>query len=180
MRSTSAGVRQRSAASRHRASAAVYYGEAFANSGGYKQGGKYDGVLDSTIDADMHKLGFWKGLCFHANGYQIHGQSITADNIGSLMPVSNLEATPATRLFELWFEQHMFDDKLAVKVGQLAADAEFVISEGGGFFLNGTWGWPSITAADMPSGGPAYPLATPWRSRRRHAERQSPAPGRRL
>ena len=140
---------------------ATYYGEAFANSGGFKQGGKYDGVLDVAIDADLHKLGFWKGLCFHTNGFQIHGQSITASNIGSLMPVSSLEATPNTRLFELWLEQHMFGDKLAVKVGQLAADTEFILSEGGGFFLNGTWGWPSITAADLPSGGPAYPLATP-------------------
>ena len=77
------------------------------------------------------------------------------------MPVSNLEATDATRLFELWFEQHLYDDKLLVKFGQLAADEEFVTSDGGGFFLNGTWGWPSYTAADMPSGGPAYPLATP-------------------
>ena len=139
----------------------VYYGEAFANSGGFNQGGKYDGVLELYVKADMHKLGFWKGLCFHADGYQIHGQSITGDNIGSLMPVSSLEALPATRLFELWLEQHLFNDKLAVKVGQLAADAEFIISEGGGFFLNGTWGWPSITAADLPGGGPAYPLATP-------------------
>jgi porin len=154
------GVRR--ALSRHGIEAGgLYYGEAFANSGGFNQGGKYDGVLELYLKADMHKLGFWKGLCFHADGYQIHGQSITADNIGSLMPVSNLEATPATRLFELWLEQHMFGDKLAVKFGQLAADAEFVISEGGGFFLNGTWGWPSITAADLPSGGPAYPLATP-------------------
>jgi porin len=140
---------------------ATYYGEAFVNSGGFNQGGKYDGVLDVAIDADLHKLGFWKGLCFHTNGFQIHGQSITASNIGSLMPVSSLEATPNTRLFELWLEQHMFGDKLAVKVGQLAADTEFILSEGGGFFLNGTWGWPSITAADLPSGGPAYPLATP-------------------
>ena len=77
------------------------------------------------------------------------------------MPVSNLEATDATRLFELWLEQHMFNDKLAVKFGQLAADAEFVYQRGRRLFLNGTWGWPSITAADLPSGGPAYPLATP-------------------
>ncbi len=139
----------------------AYYGEAFYNWGGFDQGGEYDGVLELYVNADMKKLGFWKGLCFHANGYQIHGNSITAANIGSLMPVSNLEATDATRLFELWFEQHMFNDKLTVKIGQLAADAEFVISEGGGNFLNGTWGWPSITAADLPSGGPAYPLATP-------------------
>ena len=46
------------------------------------------------------------------------------------MPVSSLEATPATRLDELWFEQHMFNDKIAVKVGQLAADTEFIISQG--------------------------------------------------
>jgi porin len=139
----------------------VYYGEAFGNWGGFDQGVEYDGVLELYVKADMHKLGFWKGLCFHADGYQIHGNSITAANIGSLMPVSNLEATDATRLFELWFEQTLIKDKLKVKFGQLAADAEFVISEGGGYFLNGTWGWPSITAADLPSGGPAYPLATP-------------------
>ncbi len=54
----------------------------------------------------MKKLGLWKGLCFHTNAYQIHGQSITADNILRLMAVSNIEATPATRLDELWFEQH--------------------------------------------------------------------------
>jgi porin len=138
-----------------------YYGESFYNWGGFDEGGEYDGVLELYVNMDMGKVIGWKGLCFFANGYQIHGNSITAANIGSLMPVSNLEATDATRLFELWFEQHMFNDKVTVKIGQLAADAEFVISEGGGYFLNGTWGWPSITAADLPSGGPAYPLATP-------------------
>ncbi|MGZ8417339.1 MAG: carbohydrate porin [Methyloceanibacter sp.] len=138
-----------------------YYGETFYNWGGFDQGGEYDGVLELYMNVDMKKAIGWSGLCFFANGYQIHGNSITAANIGSLMPVSNLEATDATRLFELWFEQHMFNDKVTVKFGQLAADAEFVISEGGGYFLNGTWGWPSITAADLPSGGPAYPLATP-------------------
>ena len=139
----------------------VYYGESFGNWGGFDQGVEYDGVLELYLKADMHKLGFWKGLCFHADAFQIHGNSITAANIGSLMPVSSLEATPSTRLFELWFEQHLFDDKLAIKFGQLAADAEFIISEGGGWFLNGTWGWPSIAASDLPGGGPAYPLATP-------------------
>ena len=125
----------------------TYYGEAFGNWGGFDQGVEYDGILEIFVKADMNRLGLWKGLCFHADGFQIHGNSITAANIGSLMPVSGLEATDATRLFELWFEQHLFDDRLAIKIGQLAADAEFVISEGGGYFLNGTWGWPSITAA---------------------------------
>jgi porin len=138
-----------------------YYAEPFYNWGGFDEGGEYQGVLELYVNADMHKLGLWKGLCFHTNGYQIHGNSITAANIGSLMPVTSLEAVDATRLFEIWFEQTIVKDKLSVRFGQLAADEEFILSDGGGFFINGTWGWPSITAADMPNGGPAYPLATP-------------------
>jgi porin len=139
----------------------TYYGETFYNWGGFKQGGAYDGVLDLHLDADMKKLGLWKGLCFHMNAFQIHGRSITADDIGSLMPVSNLEATPATRLDEMYLEQHLFNNHLRIKIGQLAADTEFILSESYSYFLNGTWGWPAIAAADLPSGGPAYPLATP-------------------
>jgi porin len=138
-----------------------YVGEAFTNTGGIKQGGKYDGLLTLYLNADLKKMGLWKGLCLSTSAFQIHGNSITADNIGSLMPVSNLEATPATRLFELWVEQHMFNDVLAVKVGQLAADQEFILSNSYSYFLNSTWGWPSIAGADLPGGGPAYPLATP-------------------
>jgi porin len=139
----------------------AYYAEPFYNWGGFDQGGEYQGVLELYVNADMSKLGFWKGLCFHTNGYQIHGNSITGANIGGLMPVTSFEALDATRLFELWLEQSLFNEQDSVRVGQLAADEEFILSEGGGYFLNGTWGWPSIAAEDLPGGGPAYPLATP-------------------
>jgi porin len=140
--------------------AGVYYAEGFSNmAGGLKQGTYYDGLLHLAMYVDLERFGFWRGLCFHTNGLQIHGQSITADAVGSLMPVSDLEAAPATRLFELWVQQRLFDDQLAVKVGQLAADATYVLGDGA--FLNGTWGWPSIMAINLPGGGPAYPLATP-------------------
>ncbi len=139
-----------------------YIGEVLANaSGGFKQGTYYDGRLEVAVSADLEKMLGWKGLSFFANGYQMHGQSITGEALGSLMPVSFIEATPATRLFEMWFEQKLLDDKLSIRFGQLAADSEFILSDGGGAFINGTWGWPSIIAADLPSGGPAYPLATP-------------------
>jgi porin len=78
-----------------------------------------------------------------------------------LVTVSNLEALPSTRLYELWLEQAMFHERVSVRVGQLAADGDFFVTDGGAYFLDGTWGWPSLTAVDLPSGGPAYPLATP-------------------
>ena len=141
---------------------ANYIGEYFGvASGGLNRDGHYDGRLELWVDVDLGTMAGWKGLVFHANGYQIHGSSVTAESVGSLMPVSFIEATPATRLFEIYLEQSLLDGKVNVRAGQLAADSEFIISNGAGAFLNGTWGWPSITATDLPNGGPAYPLPTP-------------------
>jgi hypothetical protein len=44
---------------------------------------------------------------------------------------------------------------------QLAADTEFNASSCAGQFINSTFGWPNIMAIALPSGGPAYPFATP-------------------
>ncbi len=139
-----------------------YIGEVLDNpTGGVKQGGFYDGRLELALEADLEKLICWPGLSFFANGYQIHGFSLTAENLGALMPVSFIEAIPDTRLFELWLEQKLFDDKLSIRLGQLAADSDFLISEGGQAFLNGTWGWPTIAGINIPDGGPSYPMAAP-------------------
>ena len=138
-----------------------YLGETFANTGGIHAGATYDGVLWSYLIGDLHKAGLWKGLCFYTDAYQIHGRTITADDIGSLATVSNYEALPSTRLSELWLEQHMFDDRLTIRVGQLTADTEFLLSSGGSNFLDSTWGWATLPSTDLPGGGPSYPLATP-------------------
>jgi hypothetical protein len=133
-----------------------YAAETFGNpSGGFKQGATYDGVLELHLDGDLKKWGLWKGLCLHANGYQIHGRSISADYVHSLMTVSNLEATSATKLYELWLQQSLFNERLSVRVGQLAADGDFLVSVGGAYFLDGTGVGPHcllliFPAADLP------------------------------
>lgn len=131
-------------------------------SGGRKNGTVFAGRAEVDIDLDLDKLVGWKGATIHANGFQIHGRGLTADTLGgNLMDPSNIEATRATRLFDAYLEQSLFDDTLSIRVGQLAADDEFLISDYAGAFVNGTFGWAGIMAADLPNGGPAYPLATP-------------------
>ena len=45
---------------------------------------------------------------------------------------------------------------------RLFADGDFFVLEGvDDWFIDGSWGWPSLFAADLPNGGPSYPLATP-------------------
>src|SRR6185437_15111238 len=82
----------------------------------------------------------------------------STERVGNIFAVSNIEGLETFRLFELWFEQSMLQDKLKVRVGSIAADSEFFISDTAAQFINGTFGWPGITAADMAAGGPAYPL----------------------
>ena len=139
-----------------------YVGEWQGNvSGGVSRGSIYIGRLEGVVDIDLGKLAGRQGLTFHANGYQIHGGGLSREHIDNLMTVSYIEALATTRLSELWLEQKLLGDKLGVRFGQLAADTEFNTSAYAAQFINGTFGWPAIFANDLPSGGPAYPFATP-------------------
>ena len=129
-------------------------------SGGIRRGALYEGKLDAQFSADLEKLAGLKGLSFYSNIFQLHGTGgPRRDFIGNLNTISNIEALPTTRLSELWLEQKFFNDRASFRAGQLAVDQEFFTSDLSDMFL--TSDWPPITASDLPSGGPAYPFATP-------------------
>jgi porin len=139
----------------------IYTGEALGNvSGGIRRGAIYEGKLEGYLGLDLQKLLGLKGLGFYANAFQIHGTGgMQRDNVGNIITISNIEALPTTRLSELWLEQKFFQDKASIRFGQLAADTEFFFSNTSRFFINDDW--PTIAAANLPNGGPAYPLSTP-------------------
>jgi porin len=142
--------------------AVTYTGEVFdVARGGLRRGASYDGLLAVDLDTDLGTALGWTGAAFHATAYQIHGEGVTSSRVGNLMTISDIEATRATRLSTLWLEQSFLSGALSVRLGQLAADDEFLISQYAIPLPNGTFGWPEITGANLPSGGPAYPLATP-------------------
>ena len=139
-----------------------YTGEVLGNSsGGVKRSGTYFGLLEVATTVDFEKLAGWKGLTFFANAYQIHGHGLSANNLGpNLHTVSDIEATPATRLDEMWFEQKWNDDKASLKFGTLDTTTEFFVTETGLPTIGSTFGWPSIFASALPAGGPSYPLTS--------------------
>lgn len=140
----------------------TYIGESFGNvTGGSRRGGIYEGRLDVQFDADLDTLMGWQGGSVHTNFYQIHGTGLSRYYVNNFITVSAIEALPSSRLYELWFEQKLFDDQLSLRIGQLASDTEFAVSQTGTLFINSTFGWPNIMAVILPSGGPIYPLATP-------------------
>lgn len=131
-------------------------------SGGLRQQPSYEGRSEFTVDSDLQKLVGWTGASAHITVYQIRNSgSNVGNNSGTLADPSNIDAWPTTRLFTLWYQQAFANDRFSLRLGQLAADDEFMISPTAGGLINSTWGWPNSFADDLPSGGPAYPLATP-------------------
>lgn len=129
--------------------------------GGLRRGSTGLTLLDLDVDVDLDTLAGWTGASAHATVYQIQGSGASRSRVGNLMTVSEIEALPASRLSELWFEQSLFDGRLLVRLGELSADTEYMVSQTSILFTNGTFGWPAIFAANMPDGGPAYPLSAP-------------------
>ena len=137
--------------------------EIWANlTGGGKQGLSYNGLTTGEVDVDLDKLVGWKGATFTAVAFDIHGHGPSRSLVGNQQLISNIEATPSVKLYDLWLEQHLFDDKLSVRVGQEGANDEMMTTTYAGFFLNSSFGFPGMPAADLPSGGPNYPMATPF------------------
>lgn len=129
--------------------------------GGIRQGAIYEGSTLATLSIDTERfLGFGGGT-FTVSGLQIHGKGLSANNLDNLNVASSIEAKPSTRLFELWYEQSILSGRTSIRIGQQAADQEFSVSQYGALFLNSGFGWATLTANDLPSGGPAYPFATP-------------------
>ena len=82
------------------------------------------------------------------------------DNLQTLQTASGIEADRSTRLWELWYQQKFLDeDRLDIKIGQQSLDQEFMVSQNASYFVNTMFGWPMVPSADLPGGGPAYPLS---------------------
>jgi porin len=131
-------------------------------SGGLRRGVVYDGLTTASVAVDLAKLANWTGATFFVSGYQIHGRGPSANLVGNLQLVSNLEATRDTKLYDLWLEQNLLGGRLNVRLGQEGANDEFMIADYSAVFLNASFGFPALPATDLPSGGPNYPLATPF------------------
>lgn len=128
--------------------------------GGLKRGTVYTGLLDFGANVDLEALVGWQGASISTTWLWLSGRDASEDLAGNFLTVSNIAGFNTLRMLELWFQQNLFEDKLSIRIGQLTADSEFVISDYGSLFLNGTFGWPPFLYTNLPEGGPGYPMGT--------------------
>ncbi len=128
--------------------------------GGVRSGFEYDGLTQAVLQMDTERAFGLHGGTLNVSGLQIHGRDLSAENLDTLQTASGIEADRATRLWELWYQQKFLkDDRLDVRIGQESLDQEFMVSQNALLFVNTMFGWPMLPSADLPGGGPAYPLS---------------------
>jgi porin len=128
--------------------------------GGVRRGFVYDGLTQMDLQMDTARAFGHYGGTFNLSALQIHGHSLSANNLDSLETASGIEADQASRVWELWYQQQIGrENKFDVKLGQQSLDQEFIVNQNAALFVNTMFGWPMLPSADLPGGGPAYPLS---------------------
>ena len=148
--------------SRHGASLAIQEtSEDLGNvTGGQRTGFEYDGLTQIVLQLDTRRAFDHYGGLFNVSALNIHGRNLSADQLQTLQTASGIEADVSTRLWEAWYDQKFLDeDRLDLRLGQQSLDQEFMVSNNATGFINTMFGWPMVPSADLPGGGPAYPLS---------------------
>jgi len=128
--------------------------------GGLVQKDTVVGLAEIGLTLDTQKAGLWTGGEFYVHGTNVHGGlKPTGELVGDLQGVNNDEGPRTTRLYEAWYQHHLFEDRLAILAGLHDLNADFMVSEYAGLYLNGAFGVPTTLTANV--GASVYPLAAP-------------------
>ena len=141
----------------------AYIGEVMGNpTGGIKQGVTYDGLFNVPLDIDVDRLtrGLTRDLTFHVNALWLQGQGLSVRHTGDFSNTSNIAGYNTVRLQELWVQQQFWNKRASIRLGLLAADAEFFTTSNGTLFLNGTFGAFTLVGANLPDPN-IFPVAAP-------------------
>lgn len=134
-------------------------------SGGLATGSRWNSLVDLGATVDFAQIGGPAGSSLTAQLFWIENQYTAADFgdlTGAANPVSGLHAGDAWRVFNLFYRQTWDGERLALKVGQLAIDDDFMGSDYAGLFAFSALGaMPSQVATGhcgSLGGGCAYPI----------------------
>ena len=114
-------------------------------SGGTKTGAVELGAVQPQLDLDLQKLVGWQGGLLHVHGLLTYGPLFSANYLGNIIPVSNIEAGPMAGS-AFWYEQNGSNDLWSVRFGLMLADSQFLQSKTAANFINNGISWPEFLA----------------------------------
>lgn len=136
---------------------ASYTGDILTNVvGGIQQKTAYLGMLNLEINLNTTYANWWKGGNFYVKATNTHGESPSANIIGDLQTVSNIEAGNHTFLQEAWFSQSV--SNLNIIFGLQDLNKEFAVTKYGSSFINSSFGIIPTISCNLNA--PIFPLTS--------------------
>ncbi|KYG66975.1 hypothetical protein AZI86_08105 [Bdellovibrio bacteriovorus] len=123
----------------------IYKGElSSVMQGGLDQQSSYLENLDVRLMVNTEKLLGWKGGSLFLYGLGDRGSSETNSptvNVGDIQGTSNIQ-TPSSQfiLYEAWYQQMFFEDKVSLLVGMHDLNSEFYAVDSSALFFNASFG----------------------------------------
>ncbi len=140
----------------------VYKGEyTSVLSGGLRTGNEYLGNLDLRVSLDLDKSVGWKGGSLFLYGLGNHGGN-PSKIVGDAQLTSNIETNADTfKLYEAWFQQFVYEERLSVLVGLHDLNSEFYVTDSSGMFLHSTFGVGLELSQTGVNGSSVFPATAP-------------------
>jgi porin len=141
--------------------AAAYTGEQWrAASGGLATGSRYLDNLDITIDADAEQIFGAQGMQMFAYLLYNNGHGFNEELIGAAQGVSNIEASQALRLYELWTQWSFGAGEQSLRVGLYDLNSEFDSIDSAGVFINPSHGVGPDLSQTGQNGPSIFPVTS--------------------
>ena len=124
--------------------------------GGVEQKSGYLGMANIRLAIDTKNARLWNGGVAFVNAVCTHGSS-PSEAAGDFQVVSNIDAGgDHMYIQECWYKQSL--GNVDITAGLQDLNAEFLVCEGGGQFINSSFGVPSVVSDNIPV--PIFPLTT--------------------
>jgi porin len=141
-------------------------GEFWSNAdGGVDRGSEWNYLLDASVELDLATLfGGPEGGSVVVQLFNVQNSSgrCFAERSGSINPASGIHAGDQVRFYNVHYRQEWADGAVVLKLGQQAADDDFMGSDFAGLFMNSSFGaMPSQVATPLAEkcfGTSAYPI----------------------
>lgn len=128
-------------------------------SGGIQTGGAGMGLLDVGFEADLEKLVGLGGASFFVSAFAGHGSDFSANYAGDFGVASNIYHGDDFNFYNIYLRQALGGHGSYLKVGQIAADDDFMGVDAAGYLINSVFGPFNTQSGNM--GAPIFPFAAP-------------------
>ncbi len=127
--------------------------------GGLEQKAVVLGSIDLIIDLDLERLLGIPGGAIALHGLNLHG-GFPSSLVGDLQALDNIDAPNQWRLYQAYYSQMLFKDRLQLLVGILDTNSEFDVIPAGAVFLHSSFGM----GAELGNSGANGPSTFPFTS----------------